>query len=62
MRTLVFCLFLVTASCSGEATSDAALPVTAPMKARDRLLHDLEIQKQKARERADQFDQASAPR
>ena len=37
--------------------SDFALPVTAPMRARERLLHDLEQRKDAARQRANQFDE-----
>ena len=38
-------------------SSDFALPVTAPMRARARLLHDLEQQKDAARQRTNQFDE-----
>ncbi len=38
-------------------SSDFALPVTAPMRARERLLHDLEQRKDAARQRANQFDE-----
>jgi hypothetical protein len=67
MRTLpTLTLFLLCAGC-GRApnaaaatqpapTSDLAAPVLAPMAARERLLEDLEVQKQQARSRASQFD------
>lgn len=38
---------------------DLAAPVLAPMAARERLLEDLEVQKQKAHDRADTFDEAA---
>ena len=38
-------------------SSDFALPVTAPMRARDRLLHDLRQRNNAARHRARQMDQ-----
>lgn len=62
MRRLAICLFLATCGCSSDTDSGAALPVTAPMQSRDRLLHDLEVQRRNARERADQLEQATAPR
>lgn len=48
---LVSCLL---AGCGGSEsdTPDAALPVVAPMQARERLLHDVAKQNDKARERA----------
>lgn len=67
MRTLpTLTMFLLCAGC-GRApdtaaparpapTSDLAAPVLAPMAARERLLEDLEQQKQQARDRAAQFD------
>lgn len=38
---------------------DLAAPVLAPMAARQRLLQDLETEKQQARDRADTFDEAA---
>ena len=38
-------------------SAEAALPVTAPMQARDRLLHDLEKQSRQARDRAAALEQ-----
>jgi hypothetical protein len=40
-------------------TSPLAVPVTAPMAARDRLLHDLGRQQQQARERAELAETAA---
>ncbi len=38
-------------------SSDFALPVTAPMRARARLLHDLKQRNNAARQRANQLDE-----
>ena len=38
-------------------SSDFALPVTAPMRARGRLLHDLKQRNNAARQRANQLDE-----
>lgn len=62
MRILAICVLLAATGCSGETAEPVALPITAPMTSRDMLLHDLEIQKRNARERADQLEQATAPR
>ena len=40
-----------------SAISDLAAPITAPMVVRERLLHDLDQQKQLARERAGTMDE-----
>ncbi|MCA8963610.1 MAG: hypothetical protein KDC48_01915 [Planctomycetes bacterium] len=55
-------LGLLCAGCGGhgKATADAvAAPVVTPMQARERLVHDLDVQKQLARDRAEQFDEAA---
>ena len=39
-------------------SSDFALPVTAPMRARERLLNDLKQRNSAARQRANQFGEA----
>ncbi len=69
-RTLLLTVLALTA-CGSEAkptgtpgekssglASDLALPVTAPMMARKRLLHDLGQQKSAARQRAKLFGEA----
>lgn len=38
--------------------SDLALPITAPMAARERLLHDMKKNKDAARDRERQFEKA----
>ena len=68
MRTLLLAAWLLLLTgCGGAkagpagpkqppATSAMATPVIAPMQARERLLHDLDIQKQNARDRATTLD------
>ncbi len=40
------------------AKSDLALPITAPMAARERLLHDMKKNKDAAKDRERQFEEA----
>lgn len=68
-RSAVLLTLLSLTACGSEAkpagtpveepaapSSDFALPVTAPMKARERMLQDLEQRNNAARQRGDQFE------
>ena len=66
LALLVFAVLAAGCGSSGEPasaepappSSEFALPVTAPMQARERMLHDLDKQKQLARDRAAQAGEA----
>ena len=59
MRLLaVVVLGSLCSACDGPGKA-AAAPVVTPMQVREQLVHDLDVQKQLARGRAEQFDEAA---